>query len=79
MYDYVEEKKAEERRQQLRLTVRPVDGRYHVCATNCEVEHTHHVAFKYSSDAYNLLHKIEAALADGRDLNLAHWWSTSLH
>jgi len=79
MYDPAEEKKAEERRQLLYLSVRYVDGGYHLCATNCEVEHTHSHAFEHQWQAYDFLRKVETALAGGRDFNFAHWWSTSLH
>jgi len=79
MYDPAKEQEEEERRQKLRLTVRRIDRKWHVCAVNCEVEYTHSHAFKFWEDAEYLMHRVKAALVDGRELNLAHWWASSLH
>ena len=73
----------------LRLTVRRIDRRFHVVATDPEwletddgrfernpdpiMEHTHEHPFTDRREAWNFVREIRQGLEQGRDLNLRHW------
>ncbi len=74
---------------ELRLTVRRIDGRFRVVATDPEwlstddgrlernpdpiMEHTHEHPFADRDEAWSCLRQIRRELEEGRDLNLRHW------
>jgi single-stranded DNA-binding protein len=55
------------------VTVRRMDGRYHVLAKIDGLEHTHKVGYKAQDVAWNLVKRVRRHLDQGHDLNLAHW------
>ncbi len=55
------------------LTVRRIDGAWHVVACDDELEHTHEHPFRSRKKAFALVGEIRAALRCGRDLDLARW------
>ena len=57
----------------LRLTVRRLDGRYRVTATDRELEHTHRHPFPTRERAEAFADRVRHALDAGADLNLQHW------
>ena len=57
----------------LRLTVRRLDGRYRVTASDYELEHTHRHAFPTWQRAQAFAKRVRQALETGADLNLQHW------
>jgi len=73
----------------LRLTVRRIDGRFRVVATDPEwleaddgrlernpdpvMEHTHSHPFTDRREAWSLVRQIRRGLEQGRDLDLRHW------
>ena len=57
----------------LRLTIRRFDGRWRVCASDRELEHTHRHLFPTRRAAERFRDRVRAALEAGRDLDLAHW------
>jgi hypothetical protein len=63
---------------ELHITVRRVDGAWHVVADDGDIEHTHKHAFANRRKAWLLVEEIRDALSRGRCLNLALWESTIL-
>jgi hypothetical protein len=57
----------------LRLAVRRLDGRWHVTASDSELEHTHRHPFPTRDAAQRFVERVRQALEDGRDLDLRHW------
>ncbi|MCP3959795.1 MAG: hypothetical protein GY719_18255 [bacterium] len=73
----------------LRLSVRRIDGRFRVVASDPEwletddgrfqrnpnpvMQHTHEHAFTDRDEAWSFIRQIRRELAQGRDLNLRHW------
>ena len=57
----------------LRLSIRRIDGRWRVAATDSELEHTHHHAFPSREAAERFKSRVHQALEHGRDLDLRHW------
>ena len=73
----------------LRLTVRRIDGRFRVVATDPEwletddgrlernpdpiMEHTHEHPFTDRREAWSFARQIRRGLEQGRDLDLRHW------
>ena len=55
-----------------RLTVRRLDGRYRVTASDYELEHTHRHVFPTRQRAQAFVKRVRQALKLGADLNLQH-------
>ena len=53
------------------ITLRRIDGAWHVVADDGDVEHTHQHAFADRWKAWRLVEEIRDALSHGRFLNLA--------
>ena len=60
---------------ELHVTLRRIDGAWHVVADDGDVEHTHQHPFADRWKAWRLVEEIRDALDRGRLLNLAFWES----
>jgi hypothetical protein len=63
---------------ELHVTLRRIDGAWHVVAADGDLEHTHQHAFAEHRKAWRLVEEIRDALSHGRNLNLVFWESTTL-
>ena len=54
------------------VSVRRIDGAYRTVVTYEDLEATHLVPLQ-RTEAWQLVARVAAAFAEGRDLNLAHW------
>ena len=57
----------------LNVTVRRLDGRYRVTASDFQLEHTHFHPFPTRDAAERFAARVRRALEGGGDLNLQHW------
>ncbi len=69
----------ENREDILRVSLRKIDGHWHVIATEPgHAEHVHQDAFRFFEDARQLRDAIRRGTDNGEQLNLRHWDTRAL-